>query len=215
MNIIFLGAPGAGKGTQAEIVSKTYEIPTLSTGVILREAIKNETEMGLAAKAYVEAGKLVTDEIVIGIIKDRLAQDDCKNGFILDGFPRTVPQAEALDAMGVKIDAVISIDVPDEKIVKRMSGRRACPSCGSTYHIEFNPSKDGKNCDNCGSELTTRRDDQPEVVLDRLKTYHSQTAPLIDYYGGTGKLKTIIGQEEVKDTTRLTLEALESVLHCG
>jgi len=215
MNIIFLGAPGAGKGTQAEIVSKTYNIPTLSTGVILREAIKNETEMGLAAKAYVEAGKLVTDEIVIGIIKDRLAQDDCKNGFILDGFPRTVPQAEALDAMGVKIDAVISIEVSDDDIVKRMSGRRACASCGSTYHIEYNPPKDGKHCDNCGTELTTRRDDQPEVVLDRLKTYHSQTAPLKDYYSGTGKLKTVIGQVEVKDTTRLTLEALEAVLHCG
>lgn len=212
MNIIFLGAPGAGKGTQAEIVSKTYGIPTLSTGVILREAVKNQTEMGLAAKAFMDAGKLVTDEIVIGIIKDRLAQDDCKNGFILDGFPRTVPQAEALDAMGVKIDAVISIEVPDETIVKRMSGRRACAGCGSTYHIEYKPSQDGVHCDNCGGELGVRRDDQPEVVLDRLKTYHSQTAPLKDYYSSTGKLRTIVGQEEVKDTTRLTLEALDEVL---
>lgn len=209
MNIIFLGAPGAGKGTQAENVSKRYGIPTLSTGVILREAIKKETVMGTAASAYVAAGKLVPDDIVIGIIRDRLQDCDCKEGFILDGFPRTVPQAEALEAMDVKIDAVINIEVPDSSIVMRMSGRRTCPSCGATYHIVFKPSTDSIHCDNCDTELTVRIDDQPEVVLDRLKTYHEQTAPLIGYYKAKGKLKTVIGQIEVGDTTSLTFKTLE------
>ena len=212
MNLILLGAPGAGKGTQAEVICNTLHIPAISTGNILREAIKNQTALGLEAKSYMDGGKLVPDEIVINILRDRISRDDCKNGFILDGFPRTVPQAEALDAMGVKIDAVISIEVPDETIVKRMSGRRACAGCGSTYHIAYKPSQDGVHCDNCGGELGVRRDDQPEVVLDRLKTYHSQTAPLKDYYSSTGKLRTIVGQEEVKDTTRLTLEALDEIL---
>lgn len=209
MNIIFLGAPGAGKGTQAENVSKRYGIPTLSTGVILREAIKKETVMGTAASGYVAAGKLVPDDIVIGIIRDRLQDCDCKEGFILDGFPRTVPQAEALEAMDVKIDAVINIEVPDSSIVTRMSGRRTCPSCGATYHIKFKPSADSIHCDNCDAELTVRADDQPEVVLARLKTYHEQTAPLIGYYEAKGKLKTVIGQTEVEDTTNLTFETLE------
>lgn len=211
MNIIFLGAPGAGKGTQAENVSKKYNIPMLSTGVMLREAVKAGTEMGKAAQSYMDSGKLVPDEVVIGIISDRLKMDDCADGFILDGFPRTVVQADALEAMGVNIDVVIDIEVADETIVQRMGGRRCCANCGSSYHVEFKPSKDGKTCDNCGTELTTRRDDHPEVVADRLKTYHEQTAPLKNYYGGKGKLKTVVGQIEVADTTRLTLEALASV----
>lgn len=209
MNIIFLGAPGAGKGTQAENVSKQYDIPSLSTGVILREAIKNETSMGVAARSYVEAGKLVPDDIVIGIIRDRLHDPDCNNGFILDGYPRTVPQAEALEAMGVNIDVVVNIEVSDSDIVARMSGRRACPACGATYHLEYKPSADGIHCDKCKTELTIRRDDLPEVVLNRLETYHEQTAPLIGYYGAKGKLKTVIGQTEVTDTTRLTFKVLE------
>lgn len=212
MKIIFLGAPGAGKGTQAENVSKQYNIPAISTGAIIREAIKTETEMGKAAKTYTEAGALVPDEVVIGIIKERLAKEDCKNGFILDGFPRTVPQAEALDKMGVDIDAVVSIEVEDDAIVKRMSGRRVCSECGASYHIDYKPSKDGKTCDQCGNELSVRRDDQPEVVLSRLDIYHSQTEPLKDYYKATGKLRTVIGQEEVADTTKLTMETLEELL---
>jgi adenylate kinase len=209
MKIIFLGAPGAGKGTQAEKVSERYGIPAISTGAIIREAIKTGTEMGVAAKAYTEKGALVPDEVVIGIIKERLAQDDCNNGFILDGFPRTVPQAEALDTMGVTIDMVISIEVPDETIVTRMSGRRVCPNCGASYHTEFKPSKDGKTCDGCGAELTIRRDDAPEVVLSRLETYHEQTEPLKAYYEKTGKLKLVVGQVEVADTTRLTFETID------
>ena len=209
MNLIFLGAPGAGKGTQAENVSKAYNIPAISTGAIIREAIKNGTEMGLAARVYTEAGNLVPDEVVIGIIKERLAQDDCKNGFILDGFPRTLPQAEALDAMGVRIDQVINIYVPDETIVTRMSGRRVCANCGASYHTLYNQSADGVHCDKCGTELTVRRDDQPEVVLSRLEVYHAQTAPLEEYYDKRGKLVTVVGQEELSDTTRLTLAAVE------
>ena len=209
MNIIFLGAPGAGKGTQAENVSKKYNIPAISTGAIIRESIKNGTEMGLAAKACTEAGKLVPDEVVIGIIRERLAQDDCRDGFILDGFPRTVPQAEALDRMGIAIDMVISIEVADEAIVERMSGRRVCPDCGASYHLSYKPSKDGIHCDSCGAALVTRKDDLPEVVLDRLHVYHEMTEPLKDYYARTGKLKTVIGQVEVADTTRLTFEAIE------
>ena len=209
MNIIFLGAPGAGKGTQAENVSQKYGIPSVSTGAIIREAIKNGTEMGLAAKAYAESGALVPDEVVIGIIKDRLAQGDCRNGFILDGFPRTVPQAEALEKMGVVIDVVISIEVPDEAIVRRMSGRRVCPACGASYHVEYRPSKDGVTCDACGSELGIRKDDDPDVVRKRLVQYHDQTEPLKEFYGLRGKLRTVIGQEQVADTTRLTFEVIE------
>lgn len=208
LNIIFLGAPGAGKGTQAENVSQMLGIPSLSTGVILREAIKNGTAMGVAAKGYVDGGKLVPDGIVISIIKERLEDPDCAGGFILDGFPRTVPQAEALDAMGVKIDGVIDIEVPDAEIAARMAGRRVCPACGASYHIEYKPSADGANCDKCGAALVVRKDDLPEVVLERLKVYHEQTAPLIDYYKAKGKLETVIGQVEVADTTRLTAEAV-------
>lgn len=211
MKIMFLGAPGAGKGTQAEIAAKTYDIPAISTGAIIREAIKTGTEMGKAAQSYIEAGALVPDEVVIGIIKERLAKDDCKNGFILDGFPRTVAQAEALDAMGVEMDVVVSLEVADEAIVERMSGRRVCDKCGASYHTKYKPSKDGMSCDNDGTALTLRKDDSPEVVLNRLKTYHELTEPLKDYYKSKGKLKTVLGQEEVADTTKLTLAAIESV----
>ena len=209
MNIIFLGAPGAGKGTQAEIVSKKLAIPTVSTGNIIRAALKNGTPMGLQAKAFIEAGKLVPDEVVIGIIKDRLAEDDCQNGFILDGFPRTIPQAEALDGMGIVIDKVIDIEVADERIAQRMSGRRVCKVCGNSYHLEYKkPAVDGV-CDDCGGELVQRKDDAPETVLERLKVYHDETEPLKSYYDKQGKLVIVEGQEEVADTTALTLKALE------
>ena len=209
MNLIFLGAPGAGKGTQAEIVSEKFNIPAVSTGNIIREAMKNGTEMGTKAQEFVQKGELVPDDVVIGIIKERLQESDCANGFILDGFPRTIPQAEALDKMGVVIDKVIDIEVPDEKIVTRMSGRRVCPNCGASYHIEYKkPTKDGV-CNSCDSELIIRKDDKPEVVLDRLNVYHEQTEPLKDYYAKAGKLVIVEGQEEVKDTTALTLKALE------
>lgn len=209
MNIIFLGAPGAGKGTQAEKVSAKLGIPTVSTGNIIRAALKEGTPMGLKAKEFTEKGMLVPDEVVIGIIKDRLAQDDCKNGFILDGFPRTIPQAEALDAMGIVIDRVIDIEVADEAIVKRMSGRRVCAACGASYHMEYKkPAKDGI-CDLCDGELVQRKDDAPETVLERLKVYHSETEPLKDYYRSTGKLKIVEGQSRIEDTTALTFKALE------
>lgn len=211
MKLMFLGAPGAGKGTQAEIVADKYQIPAISTGAIIREAIKNGTEMGNAAKAFTESGKLVPDDVVIGIIKERLAMDDCANGFILDGFPRTVPQAEALDAMGIEMDLVISIEVPDEAIIARMSGRRTC-ICGATYHVISKPSKDGVHCDKCGQTLTIRKDDDPEVVKSRLVTYHEATEPLKAYYEQKGKLKLVIGQEQLEDTTRLTDEAIRSCL---
>ncbi|MBQ2826845.1 MAG: adenylate kinase [Clostridia bacterium] len=210
MNLIFLGAPGAGKGTQAEIVSERYGIPAISTGAIIREAIKNQTPMGIAAREYTDKGALVPDDVVIGIIKERLQKDDCASGFILDGFPRTVPQAEALDRMGVRIDKVISIEVADDDIVRRMSGRRVCDKCGASYHIEYKRSADGETCDKCGTALSIRRDDMPEVVLSRLETYHETTEPLKDYYSGRGILKLVIGQEKLDDTTRLTAEAIEN-----
>ena len=208
MRIIFLGAPGAGKGTQAEKTSKRLGIPTISTGVIIREAIKNGTDMGLKAKKFIEAGELCPDEVVIGIIKERLAKSDCECGFILDGFPRTVAQAEALDAMGVTLDRVISIEVPDEVIIERMTGRRVCSNCGSSYHVTENPSKDGKHCDGCGTELTTRADDAPEVVLNRLATYHEKTEPLKDFYLAKGLLKTVDGNGSVEQTSLRTTEAI-------
>lgn len=209
MKIIFLGAPGAGKGTQAEIVSEKLAIPTISTGNIIRAALKDGTQMGLKAKEFIEAGKLVPDEVVIGIIKERLGRDDCKNGFILDGFPRTIPQAQALDEMGIVIDKVIDIEVADERIARRMGGRRVCKACGSSYHLEYKkPAKDGV-CDGCGGELVLRKDDAPETVLERLKIYHEETEPLKGYYEKQGKLFIVEGQEEVADTTALTLSALE------
>ena len=203
MNLIFLGAPGAGKGTQAEVVSEALNIPQISTGNILREAAKNGTEYGLKAKAAMDSGALVSDEIVIGILKERIAQDDCQNGFILDGFPRTVPQAEALE-----IDKVIEINVADETIKQRVSGRRVCQGCGASYHIDYKPSKVEGVCDKCGDKTVIRKDDQPEVVLERLATYHEKTAPLKDYYEKQGKLVTVEGQEEVADTSKLTLAAV-------
>ena len=208
MKIIFFGAPGAGKGTQAEIVSEKLAIPAISTGNIIREAIKTGTEMGKSAKSYIEKGALVPDDVVIGIIKERLAEKDCENGFILDGFPRTVPQAEALTAMGVAIDTVLNLEVPDDKIVTRMSGRRTCLGCGASYHIVYKPTKKEGICDKCGSALTIRKDDDPAVVKSRLETYHKETEPLKDYYEKMGILKTVIGQEELADTTALTLSAL-------
>ena len=209
MKLILLGAPGAGKGTQAEVICDALKIPAISTGNIIREALSKGTEMGLKAKSFIDAGQLVPDEVVIGIIKDRLAKDDCANGFILDGFPRTIPQAEALDAMGVAIDKVIDIEVPDEKIVARMSGRRVCKACGASYHLEYKVPKQEGICDACGAELVQRKDDHPDTVLDRLDVYHKQTEPLKDYYAKKGILRIVEGQEEVADTTALTLKALE------
>ncbi|MBQ5842966.1 MAG: adenylate kinase [Clostridia bacterium] len=208
MNIIFFGPPGAGKGTQAEIICTCLNIPTISTGAALREAVKNETPMGLAAKSAMESGSLVPDEVVIGIIRDRLAQDDCKNGYILDGFPRTVAQAEALDAMGQKIDTVVSIVASDEKIVERLSGRRLCGVCGASYHLVYNPTKDNKTCDKCGADLIIRKDDAPEVVKSRLETYHAETEPVLAYYTEKGLVKSIETQEGVEETTRLVKQAL-------
>ena len=207
MKLVFFGAPGAGKGTQAEIISEKLNIPAVSTGAIIRKAVKDGTPMGLAAKDRIEKGELVPDEVVIGIIRDRIAEDDCKNGFILDGFPRTVPQAEALDKMGVDIDVVLNLEVSDEAIVTRMSGRRTC-SCGATYHVVYKAPKVEGICDACGAALTIRKDDAPEVVKSRLETYHNETEPLKDFYEKKGILKTVPGQEELAETTRLTLEAL-------
>ena len=208
MNLILLGAPGAGKGTQAEAISAKLGIPQISTGNMLREAVKNGTELGLKAKAAMDSGALVSDEIVIGILKDRIAEPDAANGFILDGFPRTVAQAEALDAMGVNIDSVLEIAVADARICARMSGRRVCESCGASFHIEYKPTKVEGICDKCGGNTVQRADDAPETVLSRLAVYHEKTAPLKDYYANTGKLISVAGQEEVADTTKLVFEAL-------
>ena len=209
MKLILLGAPGAGKGTQAEKICEKLSIPAISTGNMLREAMANGTEMGLKAKSFIDAGKLVPDEVVIGIINERLKADDCKNGFILDGFPRTIPQAEALDNMGVRIDRVIDIEVPDDKIASRLSGRRVCLKCGATYHTAYKKPKQEGICDVCGEKLVQRKDDMPETVLDRLKTYHEQTEPLKGFYEKKGILRVVEGQEEVADTTALTFQALE------
>ena len=203
MKLILLGPPGAGKGTQAEILNKKLNIPTISTGNILRAAVKNGTPVGLQAKAYMDAGKLVPDEVVIGMLKERIAKRDCKSGFILDGFPRTIPQAEALDKaladMGQKIDYAIDVEVPDENIVNRMSGRRACVDCGATYHLVYAPTKEEGICDKCGGGLILRDDDKPETVLKRLGVYHDQTQPLIDYYTQSGILKEVDGTIDIDD----------------
>ena len=208
MKIIFLGAPGAGKGTQAEITAARLGIPTISTGASIRAALKAGTDMGKKAKKYIEQGALVPDDVVIGIIKERLAEADCAKGFILDGFPRTVPQAESLDAMGISLDAVVSIEVGDEEIVERMSGRRVCAGCGASYHVKHNPSADGESCDKCGTPLTTRSDDVPEVVKSRLEVYHSVTEPLKDYYRQKGNLKVVDGIGTVEEISERTLRAL-------
>lgn len=210
MNIILLGAPGAGKGTQAEVICDRLNIPTISTGNIIREALKNGTEMGLKAKSFMDAGQLVPDEVVIGIIKERLAKDDCQNGFILDGFPRTIPQAEALDKMGIVIDKVIDIEVADEAIMKRMSGRRVCEKCGASYHIEYKlPAKEGV-CDSCAGALVQRKDDHPDTVRARLEVYHNETEPLKGYYEKQGKLTVVEGQSTVESTTALIMKAIEA-----
>ena len=197
MKIILLGAPGAGKGTQAKMIADKYGVPHISTGDIFRANIKNGTELGMEAKKYMDQGLLVPDELTVRILLDRVAQDDCKNGYVLDGFPRTIPQAEVLDSeltkLGDHIDYAINVDVPDENIVKRMSGRRACLTCGATYHIEHVPPKKEGICDVCGSELVLRDDDKPETVKNRLNVYHEQTQPLIDFYTEKGVLKTVDG----------------------
>lgn len=208
MNLILFGPPGAGKGTQGEIICETLKIPTISTGAMIRAAIKDGTELGKKAEAIIATGALLSDEIVVGIVKERLTQPDCQNGFILDGFPRTIPQAEALDALGVKIDCVLSLEVSDETIVERMSGRRSCPGCGATYHVVYNPTKDGTHCDVCGAELTQRSDDKPETVKNRLQVYHEQTEPLKEYYRNKQILKSVKGQSSIEETTKLVKEAL-------
>lgn len=203
MRIIMLGAPGAGKGTQAKMIADKYAIPHISTGDIFRANIKNGTELGKKAKAFMDQGALVPDELVVDLVADRVKQDDCTKGYVLDGFPRTIPQAEALDAclagMGQKIDYAIDVDVPDENIVTRMSGRRACVGCGATYHMVYAPTKVEGVCDRCGEKLILRDDDKPETVLKRLSVYHEQTQPLIDYYNGKGCLKTVDGTKDMKD----------------
>ena len=212
MKIILLGAPGAGKGTQGENISKKYNIPTISTGEIIRACVKSGSELGKRVKGLIDAGKLVDDATVIDIIRDRLKEGDCQNGFILDGFPRTLAQADALDKMGVDIDFALLVDVSDDVIVSRMSGRRVCPDCGKSYHIESKPAKDGVHCDGCGAQLVTRADDKPETVKARLKVYHDETEPLIDYYRQKGKLLTVKGQKELKDTTALTFKTIEGYI---
>lgn len=203
MKIIMLGAPGAGKGTQAKMIANKYGVPHISTGDIFRANIKNGTELGMEAKKYMDAGKLVPDELTVKILLDRVAQDDCKNGYVLDGFPRTIPQAEVLDQalteLGDQVDYAINVDVPDENIVNRMSGRRACLACGATYHIVHVPPKKEGICDRCGKELVLRDDDKPETVLNRLKVYHEQTQPLIEYYTKKGILKTVDGTVDMND----------------
>lgn len=208
MKLILLGAPGAGKGTQAEILSKKLGIPTISTGNILRAAIKNGTPVGLKAKSYVESGALVPDEVIIGIMAERLAEGDCAKGYILDGMPRTIPQAEALEAAGVGIDCALSIEIADETIIERMSGRRTCTSCGATYHVVSAPPKTEGVCDNCGAELTIRKDDAPETVKSRLEVYHKETEPLKAFYEARGKLKSVENQPTIEATTAEIEKAL-------
>ena len=214
MKIIMLGAPGAGKGTQAKRIAAKYGIPHISTGDIFRANLKNETELGKKAKEYMDQGLLVPDELTLELVMDRFAQDDCKNGYVLDGFPRTIPQAEALTkALADKQDAVdyaINVDVPDEAIVNRMSGRRACLACGGTYHVEFNPTKVEGICDACGGQLVLREDDKPETVLKRLSVYHEQTQPLIDYYNGQSILKEVDGTLDMEDVFRAIIDILEA-----
>ena len=201
MKLVLLGAPGAGKGTQAEILCKKLNIPTISTGNILRAAVKNGTPVGLKAKEYMDQGALVPDEVIIGIVCERLAEPDCANGFILDGVPRTIPQAEALEANGIDIDCALSIEIADETIIDRMSGRRTCPNCGASFHVVSNPPKQEGICDSCGSALTIRTDDAPETVKARLVTYHTETEPLKAFYEQRGKLKAVENQSTIEATT--------------
>ena len=208
MKLILLGAPGAGKGTQAEILSKELQIPTISTGNILRAAIKNGTPTGLKAKSFMDAGKLVPDEVIIGIITERLAEEDCKNGFILDGVPRTIAQAEALEQAGIQFDAVVSIEISDEAIMQRMSGRRVCEDCGASDHLVAVPPQQEGVCDNCGGKLVQRKDDAPETVKARLEVYHKETEPLKGFYESRGVLKPVETASSVEATTRAILRVL-------
>lgn len=212
MKIIMLGAPGAGKGTQAKQIADKYSIPHISTGDIFRANIKNGTELGKKAKQYMDQGALVPDELTCDLVMDRIQQDDCKNGFVLDGFPRTIPQAEALDAalgkINEKMDYAIDVDVPDENIVNRMSGRRACLNCGATYHLISIPPKVEGICDRCGSEIVLREDDKPETVQKRLKVYHEQTQPLIDYYKNQGILKSVDGTQPMDEVFKVIVTIL-------
>lgn len=208
MRLILLGAPGAGKGTQAEILSKLLSIPTISTGNILRAAMKDGTPVGLKAKAYVDAGKLVPDDVIIGIIQERLAQPDCAKGYILDGVPRTIPQAQAMEDMGVEVDYALSIEIADETIIERMSGRRTCKECSQTFHVVSNPPKKEGVCDFCGGELTIRKDDAPETVKARLETYHRDTEPLKEFYAQRGKLRSVENQPSIEATTAVIKSAL-------
>ena len=210
MKLILLGAPGAGKGTQAEILSREWNIPSISTGNILRAAMKNGTPVGLRAKAFVEAGQLVPDDVIIGIIEERLSQPDCANGYILDGAPRTIPQAEAMEEKGLEIDCALSIEVEDQVIIERMSGRRTCKNCSQTFHIISNPPKQEGVCDFCGGELGIRKDDAPETVRDRLAVYHRETEPLKAFYAARGKLKTVDNQPGIEATTAAIRAALEN-----
>ena len=208
MKLILLGAPGAGKGTQAEIISKKLSIPTISTGNILRAAVKNGTPVGLKAKAFMESGSLVPDEVIIGIMKERLAEPDCAGGYILDGMPRTLPQAEALEKEGIDVDVALSIEISDAEIEERMTGRRTCLACGATYHVKNAPPKVEGVCDSCGEKLTVRKDDQPETVKNRLAVYHRETEPLKGFYEARGKLKTVDNQPSIELTTAAIFAAL-------
>ncbi|MCD8347586.1 MAG: adenylate kinase [Lachnospiraceae bacterium] len=214
MKIVMLGAPGAGKGTQAKMIAAKYQVPHVSSGDIFRANIKNGTELGKKAKEYMDQGLLVPDELTVDLVIDRLSWEDCKNGYILDGFPRTIPQAKTLDAalekIGEHLDYAIDVDVPDENIVTRMSGRRACVGCGATYHIVYNPSKKGENCEVCGEQLILRDDDKPETVQKRLSVYHEQTQPLIDYYAGQGILKSVDGTQDMNDVFAAIAAILEA-----
>ena len=212
MNLILLGAPGAGKGTQAELLRGRLGIVTISTGNMLREAMANGTELGNLAKQYMESGALVPDDVILSIVAERIAQPDCRNGFILDGVPRTLAQAQALDSKGVRIDHVVSLEVDDAEIVKRMSGRRACVGCGATYHIESLPPKTEGICDHCGGKLSVRKDDEPETVKHRLEVYHTSTEVLKSFYASQGKLRTVMGNQPIEDAFRDILKAIgESV----
>jgi adenylate kinase len=208
MKLILLGPPGAGKGTQAEILTKKLGIPSISTGDILREAVKQGTPVGLQAKSYMDAGALVPDDVIVGVFKERIAKDDCKPGYILDGVPRTLAQAEALDKMGIVIDVALSLDIPDDEIVERLGGRRYCPGCGATFHVLTRKPQTEGVCDTCGAALIVRKDDEPDTILNRLKTYHAQTEPLKAYYRAQDKLKTIAGLHEIEETTAAICKVL-------
>jgi len=208
MKLILLGAPGAGKGTQAEIIAAKLGIPTISTGNILREAVRNETEVGLRAKSYMDQGQLVPDEVIIGIVRERVAREDCQNGFILDGMPRTIPQAEALERAGISFDHVVSIEIADEVIEKRMTGRRVCAACGASYHVAAHPPKTEGVCDSCGGELVVRKDDAPETVKNRLRVFHEETETLKDFYQKLGRLELVDGDRPIAEITRAILSAV-------